>query len=1229
MKQPCGCCAGIELVTPEPEANRPGLPGIAYRVGTHATFLETMLARLSTLYLKVPAPGGSGTLQRIYPLRQLTTRDPSDPSIALLDAWAMLGDVLSFYQERIANEGYLRTATERRSIMELARLIGYRLRPGVSASVYLAFTVSDGFYGEVPVGTRAQSIPGTGERPQFFETYEKLTARDTWNNLKPRVTRPQVITAPGTNPDGSPSATGADFIDTIYFAGISTNLNPGDSLLIIVGNGPGQQVQRIVQSVDVQAADQRTEAVLYLSPPSPGTTAATGLAGIVTALQAFIDQAASRFSGSDLADQVVAEILQPLLDKINPPAATPSGLAGPPPPPNLTDALNLLGGAIPQLQDKHDVAVKRKFTRLEPWIAEVLRVLTTLIDELSGSGGSRGQGSVATTLPALAASPLENLTKILVPLALAPSLQPANSLRLPRTVNQAFSRQSDIAPRLLAKFYPAAADTLYKAWGAVQAPSSQVQVSAFRTKAALFPGTYPGASQSTQSGDNTITTTTTFTPPSITNAWGGLTDGSRAVPIPTIALDAAYDKIQIGSWLAIDRPVLDPNGGMLGRTTTYHQVVGTQTLSMATTLSAAAAAAAAAASTPTSPAGYTARITQVTLSPSWLQDLVGQGQSSHIPGLLGFADFLHGTVVYGQSEGLDLAEEPLDTDVEGDTIELASLYEGLESGRWIIVSGDRTDIPNVSGVKASELVMVSGVTQGSSSAQCVAFPPGVVPFSQYYYTTEANAVGDRLVVGLLGVSLDLIPLPSAENQQYCDQVQIAPDIYASAYVPTPAERGGDFSDFGGLLIDPNTKLPVPGGILKPVGPGQIFAWRITTQPVHTALTLAHELAYTYDSATVTIYGNVVKATHGQTTGEVLGNGDASQSLQEFALHQSPLTYLPAPTPAGAKSTLVLRVNEVEWHEADNLVALGPRDREYITETDDNDKTSAIFGTGEHGVRLPSGTANVKAVYRSGIGKPGNVQAEQISQLATQPLGVKKVINPLAASGGADRDTADQARQNAPLVVMALDRLVSVRDYADFARNFAGIGKASAARLPNGRELVVHVTIAGADDIPIDLNSDLYNNLLQALLQSGDPHQPIQVVLRRLKLLVISLGVKLMADYTWESVAPNVRAALLDAYSFDRRDLGQSAFLSEATAVVQGVQGVEYADMRVFDSVAEKVTAAQLSALSTTLKLNDAVEAELAHVDKTATEASKRILPAELVILTPDIPDTLILTEITS
>ena len=451
--------------------------------------------------------------------------------------------------------------------------------------------------------------------------------------------------------------------------------------------------------------------------------------------------------------------------------------------------------------------------------------------------------------------------------------------------------------------------------------------------------------------------------------------------------------------------------------------------------------------------------------------------------------------------------------------------------------------------------------------------------------------------------MNQLPNPQTVNQEYCEAVELCPGLFANAYVPTAAEKLGNFSAFQGLLIDPSTDLPFPGGII-PLSRSDIFAWRIwslTTgsETVHTTIQLANPLAYKYDSSAISIYANVAKATHGQTTGEILGNGDGSQAFQQFTLHQKPLTYLPAATPEGAQSTLTVRVNDIERHETDSLAGLGPTDRDYVTTTDDSDQTTIIFGNGDYGARVPTGSSNVKATYRYGIGSPGNVAAGQISQLATHPLGLQGVVNPLPATGGADRDSLDQARRNAPLAVMALDRLVSIQDYADFARTYAGIGKAAAVHLSDGRRQLVHLTIAGAGDIPIDQTSDLYQNFLLALQQFGDPFLPVQVSIRKVRLLVISANVQLQPDYLWEAVAPNIRAAVLAGFAFDARDLGQPAFLSEAIAIMQGVEGVLYVDVQVFDSVSEDVTVAELAQLVGNLHVNPYVAAALARIDPTA------------------------------
>ena len=1218
MKEPCGCCTGVEVVTPAPEANRPGLPALSYRAGTHASFFESMIARLSTLYLDVTPIDGQGEALRIRPLIALTTRETDDPSIALLDAWATVADVLTFYQERIANEGYLRTATERRSVLELARLVGYRLRPAVSASVYLAFTVADGFQGELPPGTRAQSVPiGSGDKPQFFETGDNLTVRDVWNNLKPRLTRPQTITHkknPGTD---------ADTRDTIYFKGIATNLSAGDKLLFVLGDRQGYQVLRNVESVETQADQDRTAVTLEVKPLAvSGATAGAASRALIP----YVEEAGTIFAGNDLAADAATEIQQ-LLANIGEVKTA-------------ADAAGMVTAFLAEVENWQGIAARRRFTRVKAWLGDLHDTLEQLAPALlnttpsSGEGGGL-EGTVSNAQPikllqsGLSSSPLENLASIMAPLARALSPQPANEWRLARNVRQIFAPQADVSPKILSAFRARVSKKAYSAWSGVETPMSQVKVYAMRVKASLFGSTVQQKLTLSTSTSNTGTTT------SITSA----KDWPVSEAADSVYLDAGYEKIRHGSWIVVETTTTN----ITAAKTIYARAKSPQVMSRGAY-------------------GMSGKATKIGLvkpenpadSVDWLT-----GTPSTSDGTPPNDDFkaIRETLVYAQPEELELAEEPLDNDIEGDKIELARLYDGLEAGRWIIVSGTRTDIPNTSGVTASELVMVSGVTQGTRALLCEKFPFEFIPFSEWAYTTDANQFGDRLVVGYMtkahleAVQKEMLKFGKQSfsvsssasgkrvdltlNRQFCDQVQLAPGVYANAYLPSLKELEGDFTDFAGLLVDPKTNLPYEDGHI-PLDLGDstpddalfVYAWRISMQDVHTVLALANKLTYKYDPMTVTIYGNVVKATHGQTIGEVLGNGDASQPLQRFSLHQMPLTYLSAPTPAGAESTLKVTVNEVEWHEAGNMAGLGPNDRNFVTQTDDADHVTTIFGNGEHGMRTPTGAANVKAVYRYGCGKVGNVQALQISQLASQPLGAKSVINPLPASGGADRDTLDDARRNTPLAVTALDRLVSVRDYADFARTYAGIGKAAAARLSDGQTMLVHVTVAGKDDVPIDINSDLYRNLVQALEQFGDPYQPLRVAVRRLKLLVIHAGVKVLPDYQWESVGAAVKAALLDFYSFDRRDLGQTAFLSEAVGVMQGVTGVQYVDVRVFDSIAENVTAAQLAGLAGTLEPKEYVEAELARRDPAATDPTKSILPAELVMLTPDVADTLTLTEIT-
>ncbi|MBN3925391.1 putative baseplate assembly protein [Nostoc sp. NMS4] len=943
----CGCCEGVEILTPTSVVNQPGLYTLAYRVGTHASFYETMKARLGDS--KFPS------------LKHLKTRDPQDTSLALLDAWATVADVLTFYQERIANEGYLRTAIERRSLVELARLVDYAHSPGVSASVYLAFTLEDGYNLEIPVGLSSQSIPDSDESPEFFETSEKLRAYAQLNQLKPRMSQPQQV-----------NSTTVTEIDQLYLDGINANLKPNDPLLLIFGDA--KQVIHKVQIIEPQPDENRTKVTL----------------------------------------QLPAKVTQKLTNK---------------------DSVNTIEQRIKQL-------IK------------------------------------------------------------LPSLQPANALELERTKQQIFDPENiDMNFRLINNtLNPASNTAIYQILTSNQVNSTNqlnrievlgIKAAPFGHDVALKPifdqqGRIEKYEEWQIADVNEATSSSSSTLPS----------ELRNI----LALDAQYDEITPGSRLAIER--VDVNK------IEVYQVIKVENVSKIAY-------------------SIVGRITQLTLDKPWLKE-----QDISL-------DVMRKTTVYLKSEDLNLVEKPVDLkDAPSDQnyisdqmeIELDNLYENLQPGRWLIISGERSDISDVDDVWASEVVMLAGVRQ---------------------------------------------------------------DICAN----------------------------------------------LSNDKPHTFLKFARPLAYSYKRETVTIYGNVVKATHGETHTEILGSGDGTKANQQFTLSLSPLTYLPAPIPSGVASTLTLEVyvNDVRWQKVENLIDLSPTDRAYITHTDSDGNTTIIFGNGEHGARLPSGIENVKAIYRTGTGKSGNVAAEKINQLAMQPLGLSGVLNPIAATGGADPESDYEIRRNAPVSITSLNRAVSVQDYANFARTFTGIGKSNAQRLSNGSDQILHITIAGADDIHIDRNSDLYRSFVQALYQFGDPYQSLKIDMRELMLLIISANVRILANYQWSSVALEIRTALFDKFSFENQELGEDIVLSGVISTIQQVPGVDYVDVDILDSVSE-TEAQNPDILNTKLK-------ELAKVGSTGgngqpkqwipvnlavfDSTTNQLFPAQLAILSPKVPDTLILKELKS
>ncbi len=859
----CECCEGVTRLTPVEHFNRPGLPALDYRVGTHARFKSSMLAAIA----------------QTKALRQLGTRQDNDFTIALIDSWAVTLDVLTFYQERIANEAYLRTALQRRSLLELARLIGYELNPGVAASTLLAFLL-DGSEGSppqvvIPVGTRAQSLPAKEEVPQTFETSEEYLARPEWSKLRPRLTYPQEVGASTRR---------------FFVQGTSTALEPGDPVLLVTGPGGIEQKVLEVVSIERDALQNRTE-VLLDAEPSP---------------------------------------------------------VAPPPEPN------------------------KVFEILEPQAGQSLDGLAAELQATVFSATSLQatlfiQGHTSHQL--VEAQQFDLSAKSEPPKPGDPGLYALRVTAAPFGHN---------APRYL---------TTPPDWR-----SKFIEVEGEDLPLLVLGGAFP---TDWDAGDGQRITRD--------SQGSEKDDGAGQGEGRTIHLERSFDEILTEDWVVLSGK---------GKPDRVYQVESQDEESLADF-------------------GLSGKTTRVTLKEA---PGAGADPQEEIENYR-----MRETTVHSAAELLPLAPLPIETIEDGtDRLELEESAPDLQPGHRLILAGQR--LGGFEGVNGAEEVELKDVGQGA----------------------------------------------------------------------------------------------------------------------FTTLVFKSPLQFGYKRDTVTIYANVVPATHGESLQGALGSGDASQAFQRFILKKPPLTYVSAPVPSGGLSTLELRVDDVLWQEVPSFFELGPKDRNYVLRRDDEANTQVLFGDGRRGARLSTGSENVTTSHRSGIGTPGLVDADRITLLPSKPLGVREVTNPMATSGAQDPETRDQARENAPLTVLTLDRIVSLQDFEDFARAFSGIAKAGADWVWNGALRLVHVTVAGVEGA--DLSQEVLDNLLGAMDNLRDPNQARAVAPYQKLFFNLEAKIRVHPDYLAEEVLAAVEQALRDNFSFQAREFGQRVATSHVVAVMQAVEGVEAVDL---------------------------------------------------------------------
>ncbi|MBI2278254.1 MAG: putative baseplate assembly protein [Dechloromonas sp.] len=1032
----CGCCAGVTALTPVDETQPPGQTALALRIGTHGRFRQSMLADLADE----------------APLAGLSTRDSDDPAIALLDSWAAVLDVLSFYQERIGNENYLRTAGERRSVLELARAIGYELRPGVAASTWLAFTLETApgapLETRIDSGTRAQSVPGQDETAQTFETLEAIDAKARWNAL-PMLAAEAVAPRMG--------------LRTLYLAGTATRLQAGDAVLIV---GDERSKDPANENWDIRRVARLRE-VLPADPADPKDVGYT-----VVTLDRGLGSPQRGIAPTSINPRCYALRARAHLFGYNAPdwrampanlRATYLGLADDAKPPigeyPEWPGFTLADISDPPTRSATGSGLFGEYYRGKGFREKVLTRTDPLVDFAWGTGSPD---------PAVPADHF--------------SVRWTGWVQAPSSGIYTFFVTADDGLRLWID-----GELIIDFWidqGATER-SGTARLQADRKHDIRLEYYENGGA---------ATCRLAWSGPGVAKA---TIPGERLYPrdVHSVHLDASYPKWVADGWAVLTIPEYEE----------LYRIRSAEDDARADfTLSATA--------------------TRLTLQGEQLRDI--------------FSDHLRSTTLFGQSEPLDWARRPLSGFLQGHLIELAGYEPDLPEGRWLAVSGlVLADLP--ANAKARQRLY-----QGDALA--------AIRLARDRQTAELE------FEDFMRLSVALAPAAEIVRIQHNDS------------------SGG-----------------------------------------RTRLLLDSDLSHAYLPATVRLNANLAPASAGDSKQmriqpEPLGSGDGSRSLQRFALRQGPLTYIAAATPSGTASTLEVRVDGLLWQEAPRFTAPGPGERAYTVKVDENGNATVQFGDGIHGARLPTGSGNVEARYRVGLGAAGNVKAEQISMLLSRPPGLKAVTNPLPASGGTNAEAGDEARRNAPLRVRTLDRIVSLRDFEDFAAAFTGIGKAQAVWLWDGEQRLVHLTVAGTDGAPLDPNAALYRNLLAAIDAARPPHQPLRVSPCADLRFGLTAGLWIAPDYEAEKVLAAAATALAASFGFAARAFGEPVSGSEVLAALQGVAGVVGADLDRLVQVSSGLTVltvngpdGRIPARSARWQGDTLQPAELLRLDPTAVNLTER------------------------
>ncbi|MCJ9429310.1 hypothetical protein [Kordiimonas marina] len=438
--------------------------------------------------------------------------------------------------------------------------------------------------------------------------------------------------------------------------------------------------------------------------------------------------------------------------------------------------------------------------------------------------------------------------------------------------------------------------------------------------------------------------------------------------------------------------------------------------------------------------------------------------------------------------------------------------------------------------------------------------------------------GVRVASGEYHVEFHAAPVGAPDKTEFHGPMTLSMIIENYNRNPAPALAGNKLvlehvPEAARVLIKPGRKLLIRrqvGEIDETIAAKVEEARPATGGPNRLELTLmSYEGASQWARGDLSFCLNTVQVSHGESKGsKLLGSGDGERRVQSFDFNVKNISHIPSTSAeAGVAPAMDIAVDGVRWEYRDYIDPSAEGTPSWSTTLTEDDTLRIHFRR-----RLVTGQNNVIVTrYRVGAGAAGSaIPPLSFSKPMKKNRYVSGIFQPFATAGGADREPVSKLRESTPKRLSANGRAVSLSDFEHLAMRHSAILRAHAEIVPTSASLkLVSLTVALANGADVD---DLKDDLSPGILAKALPG--VGVSFRNYECLPLRMVVKVRSDlavYNKTDIKAAAEARLFEVFALEKRDFGQTVYISEVLAALETVVGVETARVLDFGLVGQGYT----------------------------------------------------------